>query len=380
MKRLLSACILGSVLSLVQLCQAQVTEQINFDNLPDGTLINTQYSSSGVTFDCGVLSYSSLTACLNANTTGNGGNVYARTPAISVVTYPCDHSWGSVTPSVAHSSNNVVSMFPLNSCPENQTFFNEQNGYLEATFSIPASSVSIWAYAVLPDQDNGTHQGATFNMPYLQAYDAKGTYLGVANYSSDAISTTLGWVELTVSSSMFSKNSLIAKVEFSSSFDGAGFPVWGEFDDLSFTLPSATVPPVVGMTLANAESSITAASLTVGTISQQPSSTAPLGDVISQSPAGGTIAVQGSAVSLSESCGAPATVPLVIGLLATVAESRIDAAGLTVGTATYVRNPAPLGNVISTSPSGSTGNLCPGSKVNVVISSGSNPPPPPRLP
>ena len=376
MKRLLAACLLGSLFALAHLAGAQVTEHINFDNVPDGTLIKNTYSGYGVTFDCG-WSPDQQNACLNTNpSTGYGGNVYARTPTTSVVNYTCNQG-SIVTPSLAHSPNNVVSMFAPGSCPENQTFFNAQNGYLVARFPVPASSVSIWANAVLPVLDNGTDQGATFNMPYLNAYDSKGKWLATAEYSSSPLTASLGWVQLTITPSMVN-NVPIGMVLFSSSFDGVGFPVWGEFDDLSFTLPSTIVPPVIGMTLANAETTITNANLTVGTISQQPSSTVPNGDIFSQNPAAGSVVVQGTAVSLGESCGAPVTVPFVVHLPANTAENDIVAAGLVVGTFTYQRSSIPIGDVISTNPAGFSV-VCPGTTVNGVISSGSNPPPPPHL-
>ncbi|HOQ32295.1 MAG TPA: PASTA domain-containing protein, partial [Candidatus Hydrogenedens sp.] len=64
-----------------------------------------------------------------------------------------------------------------------------------------------------------------------------------------------------------------------------------------------TVPDVVGMSQAEAESAITGAGLTVGTISQQCSDTVPAGSVISQSPAGGEQVPPGSAVNLVISTG-----------------------------------------------------------------------------
>ena len=59
-----------------------------------------------------------------------------------------------------------------------------------------------------------------------------------------------------------------------------------------------TVPDVTGQTQANAASMITAADLTVGTISHDYSDTVPAGSVISQNPTGGTSAACGSAVDL----------------------------------------------------------------------------------
>jgi VWFA-related protein len=64
------------------------------------------------------------------------------------------------------------------------------------------------------------------------------------------------------------------------------------------------VPDVAGQTQAAATSAITAASLMVGTVTQQSSSTVASGSVISQSPAAGKNVAGGSAVNLVVSSGA----------------------------------------------------------------------------
>lgn len=68
-------------------------------------------------------------------------------------------------------------------------------------------------------------------------------------------------------------------------------------------LPQILVPNVVGLVQATAESDITGAGLTVGTVTQQSSATVPSGDVISESPAAGTLVAAGSAVGLVVSTG-----------------------------------------------------------------------------
>jgi hypothetical protein len=69
---------------------------------------------------------------------------------------------------------------------------------------------------------------------------------------------------------------------------------------------SVTVPDVVGLAQAAAEAAITAAGLTLGTVTTQSSDTVPAGDVISQNPAAGASVASGSAVDLVVSSG-PAT-------------------------------------------------------------------------
>ncbi|MHC5100820.1 MAG: glycoside hydrolase family 3 N-terminal domain-containing protein [Planctomycetota bacterium] len=66
---------------------------------------------------------------------------------------------------------------------------------------------------------------------------------------------------------------------------------------------TVTVPDVVGMDQAAAQSAITGASLTVGTVSQAFSDTVAIGDTISQNPIGGTSVSSGSSVDISVSLG-----------------------------------------------------------------------------
>lgn len=68
------------------------------------------------------------------------------------------------------------------------------------------------------------------------------------------------------------------------------------------------VPNVVGLSQSAAASAITNAGLTLGTVTQEPSTTVPVGTVIRQSPAAGTNLATGSAVTMVVSTGAPAAV------------------------------------------------------------------------
>ena len=63
------------------------------------------------------------------------------------------------------------------------------------------------------------------------------------------------------------------------------------------------VPNVVNHTQAEATTTLTSLGLTVGTVTQQSSSTVPSGHVISESPAAGTVVAGGTAVSLVMSTG-----------------------------------------------------------------------------
>ncbi|MHC4434260.1 MAG: PASTA domain-containing protein, partial [Planctomycetota bacterium] len=77
----------------------------------------------------------------------------------------------------------------------------------------------------------------------------------------------------------------------------------GSAVDLVISLGPVTVPDVVGLAQADAQTAIEAAGLTVGTVNQQNSVTVPVGAVISQVPVGGTQVAPGSAVDLVVSRG-----------------------------------------------------------------------------
>ena len=140
---------------------------------------------------------------------------------------------------------------------------------------------------------------------------------------------------------------------------------------LGIANPIVTVPDVVGLSQADAESAITGAELAVGAVSHSYHNTVPAGDVISQDPVGGTSVVKGSAVDLLISDGPEmVAVPDVVGMSQADAGSAITGAELTVGTISYsYHDTVPAGDVISQEPVGGTP-VIRGSAVNLVISDG----------
>src|SRR5271165_639668 len=132
-----------------------------------------------------------------------------------------------------------------------------------------------------------------------------------------------------------------------------------------------TVPNVEGLTQDAATTAITAAKLTVGTVTQQTSNTVATGKVISQDPASGNSVAQGSPVNLVISSGPQmVTVPNVEGLTQDAATTTITAPKLMGGTSTQqTSNTVTTGKVISQVPA-SGKSMAPGSTVNLVISSG----------
>ena len=139
-----------------------------------------------------------------------------------------------------------------------------------------------------------------------------------------------------------------------------------------------SVPNVVGMAKAAAESAILSVGLAVGTESSQCSDMVPADQVISQSPTGGTSVPAGSAVNLtisSGSCGGPQViVPNVVGMATGAAESAILSAGLAVGTKWYTASDTvPAEHVIGQDPAAGTA-VSPGSAVVLTISTGPSEP------
>jgi len=130
-------------------------------------------------------------------------------------------------------------------------------------------------------------------------------------------------------------------------------------------IPLAMVPAVTGFTQAAATTAITNAGLTVGTVTQQSSNTVPSGEVISETPSGGTIVNPGSAVTLVISTGVPLAISgpaaLPIGTVGTVYSATMMATG---GSGSYTWSatglPAGLGiglnsGAITGTPTTSTG-------------------------
>ncbi len=133
-----------------------------------------------------------------------------------------------------------------------------------------------------------------------------------------------------------------------------------------------SVPNVTGSTQAAATTSITAAGLTLGTVTMQSSNTVPSGNVISETPAAAANVAKGTAVALVVSTGPAAmvAVPNVVGDTQAAATAAITGAGLTLGAVTMQSSgTVASGNIISENPAAAT-NVASGSAVAIVVSSG----------
>lgn len=133
------------------------------------------------------------------------------------------------------------------------------------------------------------------------------------------------------------------------------------------------VPSVEGSSQSAAEAAITAAGLSVGNVTSTSSETVAAGDVISQTPTGGSSVVEGTNVDLVVSTGpALITVPSVEGDSQSAAESAIISAGLNVGNITTASSSSVAeGDVISQTPAGGS-SVTAGTSVDLVISTGSD--------
>lgn len=169
----------------------------------------------------------------------------------------------------------------------------------------------------------------------------------------------------TASNATVAAGNVISQTPAAGTEVGAGSTV----DLLVSTGPAiVTVPAVVGQSQANAEAAIISAGLTVGNISTTNSDTVAAGDVISQSPAGGTDVTEGTSVDLVVSSGpALVVVPNVVRISYSTAVAAITNAGLTVGNVSTVTTRRSCGTVRSQSPAGGN-SVQAGTAIDLVVS------------
>jgi serine/threonine-protein kinase len=131
-----------------------------------------------------------------------------------------------------------------------------------------------------------------------------------------------------------------------------------------------TVPRVLGMAEAEAQTLLGEVSLKGQNGGTEPHPTAPQGTVIWQDPPPGVIAPENTEVTLVVSAGPPKIpVPDVANLDGPLAEKLITAAGLTVSQVDSLQAPLPRGVVMLTRPAAGS-LLAPGGAVTVVVSRG----------
>jgi len=130
------------------------------------------------------------------------------------------------------------------------------------------------------------------------------------------------------------------------------------------------VPGLSGETLSGAETALTAAGLTRGAVTKQPSSSQPAGTVLSEEPKAGTQVQHGATVDLVIAQAPKAkqvSVPTVVGRTELSAEEAIEHAGLTSQVSSVLSGEASdAGKVLRQSPSGGT-HAAKGSTVRIFV-------------
>jgi hypothetical protein len=161
---------------------------ITFDDIPDGTQLDTYFATPMF------------------SVAGATGNVYARQD-----------------PS-AKTPKNIVTLMPPSIW---MTAFDRRSGGIQVNFYTPVSKVSIDAKAVPAPEGVG---GST-DVPFIQAYDAGGNYLGKTLSPIKFGQPDWGdWKTLLYTST--SRN--IAYVQFSCQHTPGGIGIYGLFDNLAY--------------------------------------------------------------------------------------------------------------------------------------------------
>ncbi|MFN7976698.1 MAG: PASTA domain-containing protein [Vicinamibacterales bacterium] len=222
----------------------------------------------------------------------------------------------------------------------------------------PFSGFSYAAFAVDPDAgDTVTYRlGAVFDQDFVA--------LGGPGCSINAASGLLscGFMDYNSSKSPLVQFLIIAT-------DGHG----ASSSQLVSVVPSTgapRVPNVIGQQQAAAVAAVTNVGLQVWAVFPVPSAF-PAGQVISQTPAGGTVVPAGGIVSLVVSAGPPpAAVPNVVGQTQAAAQGQLVNARLTLGAVTLATSATvPAGEVIAQTPTAGS-SAAPGSAVDLVVSRG----------
>lgn len=172
--------------------------------------------------------------------------------------------------------------------------------------------------------------------------------------------------------------------------------VSGGLYQLAGQINGISLPSVVGMTIADATSTLSNIGMHAVIAQKEFDSSVPVGEVISSSPGGGARLKRGGTVALTISGGVPAqpaptptpsaaltlgptptstasntpiSISNYVGLTSDQAQSELTAAGLVVNQTFAYSNTIATGSVISQTPDGATP-VAPGSAVRIVVSQG----------
>ncbi len=130
-----------------------------------------------------------------------------------------------------------------------------------------------------------------------------------------------------------------------------------------------TTPDLTGESYADAQATLAAQGLAVGSVTSKYTGKNDKGQVIGQDPPGGILVRKGYRVQLVVSNGIQfVPVPAgLIGLTESQAKSALSAAGLSVGSIVFKNSPVPMNQVLTSTPPGGA-SVPAGSKVNLIVS------------
>ena len=230
-----------------------------------------------------------------------------------------------------------------------------------------ANSATVAAGKVISQNPTaGTH--VAFGSPVDLVISLGSTVPNVVGMTQAAAQSAITTAGLTVGAVTTANSATVAAGKVISQNPVAGKKVAAGSAVALVVSRGTQVPNVVGRTQAEAQKALTSAGLTLGSVTMANSATVAAGRVISQNPGAGTTVNPGSTVALVVSLGT--TVPDVVGLTQSNAQTALISAGLTVGTVTSANSETvPSGTVINQTPVAGI-KVTPGSAVALVISSG----------
>ncbi|MDZ4168652.1 MAG: PASTA domain-containing protein [Coriobacteriia bacterium] len=137
--------------------------------------------------------------------------------------------------------------------------------------------------------------------------------------------------------------------------------------------PEVEVPTVVGVTVEQAEATLTEAGFVLGRESQEETDAAEPGTVVAQTPAAGEMLAKGGRVDVVVAVAiAGVEVPDVVGMSSAAARAQMEGAGLTVRVTETASDDVTKGDVIEQSPRAGT-RVEAGAEIALTVSSGAAP-------
>ena len=235
--------------------------------------------------------------------------------------------------------------------------------------SIPAGT-TIYQLLIFCNREENIFAASGIGLAELISFEIVPDVVGMTQSAAVSAITSAGLAVGTVTHD-YSDTIPAGSVISQNPAGGVSVPFGSAVDLVISGVPEiVAVPELVGLPQSEAEWTIAAAGLAIGTVTHDYSDTVAAGLVISQDPVGGTAVPIGSAVSIVVSLGQPVVVPNVVGMTQAAAEGAIEAVdSLTANVSTGYSDTVAAGLVISQSPVGGTA-VPIGSTVRIVVSLG----------